>query len=618
MFKSVLLRKFILIFIITATVSTAVLISSYTLLNKNRQIEQKINELLPIANAVALLSTEYFESKLDYETYSYLCKEMANSVDSYILIVQTNYSHRFLSEAVDDPEFIGEFKGFIAQNNKFFSGERFFSNKLSINGKVYICTASHIFNDSGTIIGNSYVLTERANVFTNLIFSNYTIILSALISLPFATIVTIIGVAQVLKPTKHLIMVAKEVSQGNYEAKANEKIDGEFGTFARAINTMTDRVSDMVREVRVEKRQLNQIIAGLSDGIAAIDTNGKIMHYNPALMNMFGAVGVSTREELVPHPEIWELFDAVLEADEVRMITYHTDDGRAIWITVSTIYDDENNCSGAVGLFKDSTEMERLENMRKEYIANISHEFRTPLTAIRGLLEPLSDNMIRDEETKQRYYNIMLDEVGRLSRLISDMMTISKLQSNALTFELEPVNVAEKLKQLAVSVISSAQKKNIEVKLDVHEDLVALTDNDRLSQALVILTDNAVKYTNEGGKVVIKAKYEKDFSYLLNEPNVAISNPSYNSNKCKDKIIISITDNGVGIPSIDLQRIFERFYTVSKSRTKGSTGLGLSIAQQILEALGETLIVKSVEDKGSTFMITLTEFNPIRDKEYLY
>ncbi|NLB61568.1 MAG: PAS domain-containing protein [Clostridiales bacterium] len=616
--KSVLFRKFIMIFVITTAVSTLVLVSAYTLLSKDRLLAQKINELSPIANAVALLTTEHLESKLDHETYLYLCKEMASSVDSYILIVETSYSHRYLSEAVDDPEFINDFKRFIATDNKFFSGERFFSKDLKISGKAYVCTAAHIYDDSGTILGNTFVLIEQSRVFSNLVYSNYNIIISALISLPFATIVPISGVIRALKPTKNLIMVAKEVSQGNYEAKANEKIDGEFGTIARAINTMTDRVSNMVREVRVEKRQLNQIIAGLSDGIAAIDTNGRIMHYNPALMNMFGAVGVSTREELVPHPEIWEVFDAVLEADEVRMITYHTDDGRAIWITVSTIYDDENNCSGAVGLFKDSTEAERLDNMRKEYIANISHEFRTPLTAIRGLLEPLSDNMVPDDETKQRYYNIMLDEVGRLSRLISDMMTISKLQSNALTFELEPVNVAEKLKQLAVSVNASALKKNIEVVFEVQEDLAALTDNDRLSQVLVILTDNAIKYTKEGGKVAVSAKYEKDFSYLLNEPNVAISNPSYNSNKCKDKIIISITDNGVGIPSMDLQRIFERFYTVSKSRTKGSTGLGLSIAQQILEALGETLIVKSVEDKGSTFMITLTEFNPIRDKEYLY
>jgi PAS domain S-box-containing protein len=617
MLKSVLLRKALIIFVITTAIALAVLITSYTLLSKDKHITQKINELMPVANAAALLTTEKIANSLDYETYAYLCAEMADSVNSYIVFVETDYAFQYLSEPVNDPEFMRGLIRFIAENNEFFTGERYYSKHLEINNEIYVCAASHVYNESGTILGNIFIITERAKILSSISLSNYTIILSALIALPFAAVLTIAGATHALKPTKHLVLVAKEVSEGNYDAKANEKIKGEFGTIARAINTMTDRVSNMMRELRLEKRQLNQIIAGLSDGIVAINTQGKIMHYNPALMNMFGAVGVSTKEELVPHPEIWELFDAVLDTDEVRMTTYHTEDGRAIWITVSTIYDDENNCAGAVGLFKDATEMERLENMRREYIANISHEFRTPLTALRGLLEPLADDMIPDEETKHRYYNVMIEEVTRLSRLISDMLTISKLQSNALAFEIEPVNVSEKLKQLEVSLSTTAAKKNIEVEFDVQDNLIAMTDHDRLSQVLIILTDNAVKYSKSGGKVTVSAKYVKDFSHLITQPNVAVSNPSYNANKCKNKIILSVSDKGVGIPAMDLPRIFERFYTVSKSRTKGSTGLGLSIAQQILDAMDETLIVKSVEDKGSTFMITLTPFDPERDKKYL-
>ena len=236
-----------------------------------------------------------------------------------------------------------------------------------------------------------------------------------------------------------------------------------------------------------------------------------------------------------------------------------------------------------MGLFKDVTEFERLEQTRRDYVANVSHELRTPLTAVRGLLEPLSDGMVKDAETQKRYYDIMMHEVLRMSRLITDLLQLSRLQSGSEYMEVSAVNLQELLEEMQQNYKVEAAQHGIRLELKAENVPYAMTDRDRVEQILVILIDNAMRYTPEGGSITLSAE-------------------------AGERIVVSVTDTGCGIAAEELPHLFERFYKVDKSRKEGGTGLGLSIAKQIIDNLGEQITVQSVVGKGTSFHFTLKRY----------
>jgi signal transduction histidine kinase len=256
---------------------------------------------------------------------------------------------------------------------------------------------------------------------------------------------------------------------------------------------------------------------------------------------------------------------------------------------ITPIADETGRTTGAVALLQDITEAELLEQTRKDYVANISHELRTPLTAMRGLIEPLADGLVHTEEERNRYYGIILRETMRLSRLIEDMMELSRLQSGKITIDTKIFSLNDVINDLRYKYVQVASDKSIILEFsDTFNKIPQVIGNpDRIEQVLIILIDNALKFTPAGGKILIDAKPNKK------------SKP--------DKIIISVRDTGVGIDPENINNVFDRFFKADKARygTVG-TGLGLSIAREILTAMGETITVSSTLGKGSVFTFTLS------------
>jgi len=250
-------------------------------------------------------------------------------------------------------------------------------------------------------------------------------------------------------------------------------------------------------------------------------------------------------------------------------------------MTITPLTDLDGQVAGAVGLFLDITESERLERTRRDYVANVSHELRTPLTAMRALIEPLSEGMVRDEETRSRYYAIMLRETLRLSRLINDLMELSRLQSGQLSLTARPVNLQDILGDLAEKYTAAAAERGLTYECRARELPQVLANPDRVEQVLVILLDNAMKYTPEGGRVAVEAKVDDE------------------------KVTLCVADTGVGIDPADQPYVFDRFYKVDRAHTGLGSGLGLSIASELMKAMGETLWLKSEPGKGSRFYFTL-------------
>ena len=401
--------------------------------------------------------------------------------------------------------------------------------------------------------------------------------------LPAFMLLTVVGTNSISRPLTEMANVAIEMSKGNFEVRADETSSGETGILARALNTLCDNLSQTIYQLQNEKRQLNQLLTSFTDGVAAIDRLGCLTHYNPALMDMFGAVDVHTPMDLVPDEKVWHEFDSVLETQKSKTLSYSLPGNRALWISIVPVLAENGECIGAVGLFKDVTEFERLEQTRRDYVANVSHELRTPLTAVRGLLEPLSDGMVKDAETQKRYYDIMMHEVLRMSRLITDLLQLSRLQSGSEYMEVSAVNLQELLEEMQQNYKVEAAQHGIRLELKAENVPYAMTDRDRVEQILVILIDNAMRYTPEGGSITLSAE-------------------------AGERIVVSVTDTGCGIAAEELPHLFERFYKVDKSRKEGGTGLGLSIAKQIIDNLGEQITVQSVVGKGTSFHFTLKRY----------
>ena len=256
---------------------------------------------------------------------------------------------------------------------------------------------------------------------------------------------------------------------------------------------------------------------------------------------------------------------------------------RILLIQYEVLKNTEEALVGVMGIFRDITESEKLEQTRRDYVANISHELRTPLTAMQALIEPLQDQMVKSEADRQRYYSIILDETIRLSRLIDDMLELSRIQAGQLPLERVTFRIDEVVESIENKFGEVAHKAGIELELSPQlNELPALFSNpDRIEQVLVILVDNALKFTPSGGKIHISGKEQAG------------------------SVEISVLDTGYGISPEDCEHIFERFYKVDKARGRSGTGLGLSIASEIVRLLGGQISVQSELGIGTRFLFTI-------------
>ena len=585
--KSIFLRRLLLALIITLLIASATMVGGYAFISRDTYTEIKLKEMAPKADAAEQLIIEFLDGQITEEAFIRLSKTQMLAVNGATLFVdQENRCMQYQDSIFGmSPEEMQQ--ALSKEITTVLSGEKVSTDSVCLPGKRpnALVVGTPIFMPDGTLAGGIFVIKSAQEIIGATTKLSTSLFWIAAIVLPVTLLITSWRIRRITEPLHTMSEAAIAMSKGNFDIRVNEDEIGEVGVLARALNGLCAGLSQTIYQLKTEKSQLDQILQSLTDGVAATDEVGMLTHYNAALMRMFGAVNVEKREELVPDPKIWKAFDEVFETGEPQSITYPMAGDKTLWITIAPVVTDGGQRVGVAGLFKDMTEMERLEAMRREYVANVSHELRTPLTAVRGLLEPLADGMVKDEEDRQRYYRIMLHEVLRLSRLITDMMTLSRLQSGTEYMEVVRVDMNTLIRDIASGYSGPARQKGIELVVDSPKPVPdEMTDPDRIEQVLIILIDNAMRYTPEGGTITIG---------MCN---------------AKDSIILTVTDTGCGISKDDLPHIFERFYKVDKSRGEGGTGLGLSIAQFIMEKLGESITVESEPGKGTRFILTVKRY----------
>ncbi len=433
-----------------------------------------------------------------------------------------------------------------------------------------------IKND-GKIIGVSrvsYYLSHINALVDSLIIR--IIAISIFVSIAFL-IAAFIFSRKLSNPISSLVAVSKRVALGDFNIQVNLKNRDELGELGNSFNYMINQIKQLFDEIRLQKEELSSLFSSLQEGFVVLNSEGNILLFNDGFKKIAKKKVEIGKDftKVVQDKELIKLFNKISKRKGSVVKEIDLPDKS---ILCSVTYIQAKN--EIIFLFSDITEIKNLERIKRDIVANVSHELRTPLTAIKGYIETLDEEI----ETEGKYYlDVIKRHTDRLINIVNDLLVLSELERTSTKLELSEVNLSEVCSTVLKLFEQRVKEKNIKVECNIEADLpVVQLDLFKIEQALINLIDNSIKYTNEG-EIKIEIKREED------------------------NILIVVKDTGIGIPPEHQERIFERFYTVDKSRSRkpGGTGLGLSIVKHIVKLHNGEIFLKSTPNKGTRFTIQL-------------
>jgi two-component system phosphate regulon sensor histidine kinase PhoR len=392
----------------------------------------------------------------------------------------------------------------------------------------------------------------------------------------------------IIKPINKMIHVSHKFSQGDFSHKIFVDSKDELGELASTLNKMAQNMEDKINEIEIKNQHLVAILESMVEGIIVVDKASRIVSVNHTVENIFNISKKNLEGkiflEVIRNNDILDIISAVLKKGEFTSceLTLVWPVQKIFQINASPVFE-KGIVSGCLLVIHDMTEIRKLETMRRDFVANVSHELKTPLTSIKGFLETLLEGALEDKENSRHFLIIMQDHTERLNKLVDDLLSLSRLESKEILLKKDIFNLKQQFEKVIASYGAQFKKRNIEIKNELPINLSINADKDKIEGVLTNLIDNAIKFNKEKGAIRI---YSQDQSGIIR---------------------IIIEDSGIGIPEKDMPRIFERFYRVDKARSRelGGTGLGLSIAKHIVELHGGTIGVESVEGLGSKFWFTI-------------
>ena len=590
MIRSAFLRRIILLMLITMIFS-AVFASFLFVWASGQTIEtEKESELITRADSIAENYAAAGSSSTDQQCLNTLLSNR-NIVGSYVMVFDAAGKKTAVTaaESEQDTYVLSQMQNYLDKNLLQITGkskDRYVIPQQDNAAGIMLIQIPIVSGDTtlGVIVlanPMTGIPVIQQNLFRLLIISTLIAAFIMLIFLYFAT-------RQLVKPLQKINVVARSMGQGDFSVRADTKALGEVGELAQSLNELADKLSHSISELTIERNRLREIFDVISEGIVSVDLKLRPVYSNPVINSLFENSKrknfFTDRLQLIPFEEVWQDFQKCIDTGTT---IEHTIDSRenAYLATIVPTFDSNRQVTGATGFFRDISESEHLEQTRRDYVANVSHELRTPLTALRGLVEPLADGMVRNEDDRMRYYGIILHETLRLSRLIDDMLELSRLQAKTIAFKTFPFDLNVLLSELKAKFTPIMHDATITFNIEFKNGPcpTVMGNPDRVEQILIILMDNAKKYTAAGGSITISTEFDEK----------------------QDMVLVSVKDTGQGIHEYDIDHIFDRFYKADRARGKKGTGLGLSIAKELLNYMGETITVQSDYGEGTTFTFTL-------------
>lgn len=391
------------------------------------------------------------------------------------------------------------------------------------------------------------------------------------------------------RPLRRLTELSGRMLGGDLAVRFPE-YPGGIRALGKILNALAQRLREGSQELSQGKSEVLAILSSMIEGVVALDHQGRILFINPAMERLFGVDPSDAQHkiflEVFRHHPLQDVLTSVLDhrAPLVQEIQLFLPQETFFEVHAASLALPESQENGVLIVLHDITRLRKLERIRREFVANVSHELKTPLASIRGFAETLLTGGLEDSKHRQEFVQIIENQANQLSRLVDDLLDLSAIESGQREWHWESLDLADLLRQTSQELETLARKKNIQVKLSVPQGLPSVPgDRQALKQVFTNLLDNAIKYNKNGGLVEIQVQ------------------------QLEKGLKISLKDTGPGIAAEALSRIFERFYRVDKARSRdlGGTGLGLSIVKHLVEAHRGSVSVESRPGQGSTFSIFL-------------
>ncbi|WP_321384195.1 cell wall metabolism sensor histidine kinase WalK [uncultured Enterococcus sp.] len=524
-------------------------------------------------------------------------------IDSDLKRLLSSYSNsEFLEVRVIDDKGIVRatsdlnLQGVVGKKNEYADLNNLTSNKYAAveSGKRVYINIQPIYSPTGdAVIGAVFVksnIESKYEEVTNIARIFFT---ASLIAGIISVIVTLLISRSITQPIGEMKEQALRIARGDYSGKVKVYGKDELGQLAETFNQLSERVEEAQETMESERNRLDSVLTHMTDGVVAADRRGKVITINEmatTLLNVKAeeAIGMSLLE-LLDIDQDYTLRKLLEEPDELlidRSQSIEEADQMILKVDFAMIRRESGFITGLVCVLHDVTEQEKNERERREFVSNVSHELRTPLTSMRSYIEALNEGAWRNPEVAPDFLRVTLEETDRMIRMINDLLNLSRMDSGNSELQLEYVNFNELinfvLDRFDMMVESNDKKFTIRREF-TKRDLWVELDPDKIIQVLDNIMNNAIKYSPDGGEIICR---------LL---------------ETHSNVVFSISDNGLGIPKKDINKVFERFYRVDKARAReqGGTGLGLAISKEVIKAHNGSIWVESKEGQGSTFYISL-------------
>ncbi|MFA5116100.1 MAG: ATP-binding protein [Candidatus Omnitrophota bacterium] len=441
---------------------------------------------------------------------------------------------------------------------------------------------------NGEISGALRLAMPLANVQRMLWSIRRIVLCSLILTLAVAFVLGSLLTRGITGPVNKIINVSRKFSQGDFKHRILHDSKDEIGELALTLNKMAQDIEDKIRQTEIQNQHLRAAFQNMVEGIIVTDKDGRIISVNSSIEKIFGITKEQAQGKFFLEAVRNDDIEAVI-SDTLRKSEFISKELYLVYpvrksfrINASPIFE-KGLINGCLLVIHDVTEIKDLEKMRQDFVANVSHELKTPLTSIKGFVETLLDGAIEDKENSREFLKIIDEHVNRLDSLVNDLLDLSYLESKEIRLDKQMINIRALAEQVLSGFKSQLKKKGVEAHNELDTGLSILADKSKIEQALTNLIGNAIKFNRDNGSLNIYCA------------------------KLKDTVRLTVEDSGIGIPSKDIPRIFERFYRVDKTRSRslGGTGLGLSIVKHIVELHGGSVGVESTEGLGSRFHIHL-------------
>ncbi|WP_391118702.1 cell wall metabolism sensor histidine kinase WalK [Psychrobacillus sp. L3] len=466
------------------------------------------------------------------------------------------------------------------------TAETAFDNIFLDSGKRIWILATPIIS-KGEVIGTLYIESNIENVFVQMNEINQILAGGTAVALAITIVLGILIAQTITRPISDMRKQAQAMAKGNFSRKVRVYGDDEIGQLAIAFNHLTNRLQEAQSTTEAERRKLASVLTNMTDGVIATDRKGRVILINDPALQFLRV----PREMVLNRPIISVLgidmaqsFEDLIHSKESMTLDFSTQERPFILrVNFSVIQKETGFVNGFIAVLHDNTEQEKIDMERREFVANVSHELRTPLTTMSSYLEALADGAWRDEEIAPSFLQVTQTETQRMIRLVNDLLQLSKMDSRDYELNRDVVNFNQFFNRI-IDRFELSKSQNVTFHRILPEvPYYVEIDTDKLTQVIDNIISNALKYSPDGGNI--------RFGIVVKD----------------QELKVMISDDGMGIPSENVERIFDRFYRVDRARARsmGGTGLGLAIAREMIEAHGGSIWAESEEGQGTTVFFTL-------------